>query len=328
MKPTDFAKHVSEYFSVYLPGQRGLSANTIRSYRDTFCLLLEFCQTEKNIKIEKFSLSQFSKELVEDYLTWLENERKCSASTRNQRLSAIHAFCRYLISESPEMLLSCQRVLSIKLKRCAKPQIRFLSAEEISEILSKPDSSDRYGRRDLTILCLLYDTGARVSELINIRVKDVRFDDFPVVKLTGKGQKTRAVPLMSKTAEHLKNYILENKLVLPEKADNYLFTNHQNHQLTRAGITYILQKYSAKDKITPHILRHTKAMHLLQAGINIVYIRDILGHVDISTTETYVRADTEMKREALEKVYKDLTPNAVSLWNNDSNLMDWLHSLS
>lgn len=328
MKPTDFAKCVSEYFSVYLPGQRGLSANTIRSYRDTFCLLLEFCRTEKNIKIEKLSLAQLNKELIEDYLSWLEKIRECSASTRNQRLSAIHAFCRYLMSESPEMLLSCQQMLSIKLKKCPKPQIRFLSADEVGAILSKPDCSEKYGRRDLTILCLLYDTGARVSELINVRIKDVRFDDFPVVKLTGKGQKTRSVPLMSKTAEHLKNYIIENRLDSHETADRYLFTNHQNRQLTRAGITYILQKYSGGSKITPHILRHTKAMHLLQAGVNIVYIRDILGHVDISTTETYVRADTEMKREALEKVYQDLAPNAVSLWNNDANLMDWLHSLS
>ena len=328
MKPTDFAKYISDYFTIYLPGQRGLSANTIISYRDTFCLFLEFCKNEKNVKIEKFTLNQFNKEIIDDYLMWLEQDRKCSASTRNQRLSAIHAFCRYLISEAPEHMLACQRVLSIKLKKHSKPLIRYLSSAQISNILLKPDCADRYGRRDLAMLCLLYDTGARVSELTNIKAKDVRVDDFPVVKLTGKGQKTRAVPIMSKTAEHLRNYIAEHNLDVPERANDFLFTNRQKQKFTRAGITYILQKYSDDGKITPHILRHTKAMHLLQAGINIVYIRDILGHVDISTTEMYVRADTEMKREAMEKVHQDLSPNNLPDWNKDSNLMDWLRNLS
>jgi site-specific recombinase XerD len=174
---------------------------------------------------------------------------------------------------------------------------------------------------------MLYDTGARVTELINLTVRDVRLDGCPVVKLTGKGNKVRFVPLMSKTTSLLEGYISENNLNSHEKLDFPLFFNRQLHKLTRPGITYILQKYGSEN-LTPHMLRHTKAMHLLQAGVNLVYIRDLLGHSDIATTEIYARADTEMKRIALENAYQDLTPKVMPNWNSDSGLMDWLHSLA
>ena len=326
MKPTDFAQHLTNYLSSYLSGQRGVSSNTIKSYRDTFCLLLDYCKNCLGLKIEKFQLNQLDNKLIEGFLRWLENERGNSVSTRNQRLAAIHAFFRYLQIESPENLFLCQRNLAIPFKKHQRPHINYLSGEDISKIFAKPDCNKSSGRRDLLILSMLYDTGARVSELINLKVRDVRLDEFPVATLTGKGNKIRHVPLMVNTAVLLRGYIAEHNLNAPHKLDSPLFSNRQNQKLTRAGVTYILQKYT-DTKVTPHVLRHTKAMHLLQASVNIVYIRDLLGHVDIATTEIYAKADTEMKRAALEKVYQDLTPKDMPSWKTDAGLMDWLHSL-
>src|SRR5690606_24482597 len=152
-------------------------------------------------------------------------------------------------------------------------QLGYLSAVDVTEIFSKPDLSTANGRRDLAILSLLYDSGARVSELVNLCVRDIRLDEFPTVTLHGKGQKVRHVPLMSETTELLKKYISENQLDTPQRSDNPLFVNRQNQKLTRAGVTYILNKYAGGHKISPHTLRHTNAMHLLQSGVNIVYIR-------------------------------------------------------
>ena len=196
-------------------------------------------------------------------------------------------------------------------------------------MLEKPNPCTEKGFRDLLILCLLYDTGARVSELLDLTVGDIHFGRYARVQLTGKGKKSREVPLSAKTADLLKSYIQRQNLSSPEKRTQQLILNSQGKSFTRAGITYILQKYApdGHKKITPHILRHTKAMHLLQSGVNIVYIRDILGHVDIKTTETYARAHTEMKRKALEQAYPTPVPKQGT-WQSDSKLMDWLKSLS
>jgi len=327
MKPTDFARHLTEFLAAYLPGQQGASKNTIISYRDTFSLFLHFCKTDKGMRIERFELVQFKRKLIEEFLTWLEQERNNSISTRNQRLAAIHAFARFLQIEDTANIMDWQLILAIGFKKLQKPQINYLTADELRGILSKPNLRTSTGRRDLLLINMLYDTGARVSEIIDMKVRNVRIDGVLIANLHGKGNKMRQVPLMPKTAELLQNYLLENKLDSIAMIDHPLFFNSQRRKLTRPGVTYILQKYTDGEKITPHILRHTKAMHLLQAGVNLLYIRDILGHVDISTTETYVRADTEMKRKALENVYDDLTPSAVPAWDTDEGLMGWLRSL-
>ena len=328
MKPTNFAKHLTGFLSAYLPGQQGLSVNTIKSYRDSFVLFLAFCRNVKGLRIEKFTLSQFDGNLVVDFLDWLETERGNTERTRNQRLSALHAFCLYVQAEEPEALLQCQQILSISSKRYIKPHINYLSEQTLRDIFARPDLNTQKGRRDLAIMSILYDTGARVSELISLKVRDVRLDEFPIVQLCGKGNKTRQVPLMQKTAAMLQNYLVENKLNTPQTLDSPLFFNSKKERFSRPGITYILKKYSDDSKISPHVMRHTKAMHLLQAGVNIVYIRDILGHVDLKTTEVYARADTEMKRQAMKNVYKDLTPPTTPNWNNDTGLMEWLHDLT
>jgi len=327
MRQTDFATHLTKYLSIYLPGQRGISANTIKSYSDTFRLVLIYCRDHRKIKPEKLSIGMFDDKLITDFLDWLELERGNAISTRNQRLAAIHAFCRYLLAESPSHMAILQRNLAISFKKYARPQLGYLSARDMTEIFSKPDLSTANGRRDLAILSLLYDSGARASELVNLRVRDIRLDEFPTVTLHGKGQKVRHVPLMSKTTELLKKYISENRLDVPQRLDDPLFVNRQNQKLTRAGVTYILNKYSDGREVSPHMLRHTKAMHLLQSGVNIVYIRDILGHSSIDTTEIYARADAEMKRKAIDKLATQLTPD-VPDWHADNSLIAWLKALS
>ena len=327
MKPTDFAKHLTAYLSSFLPGQRGISANTIKSYGDTFRLLLIYCRDQTGLPPEKMTLQLFNDSLIIGFLNWIETARGNAVSTRNQRLAAIHAFCRYLVTEAPGHMAVLQRNLSIPFKKYTKPQLGYLSAADMTQILAQPDLKTPDGRRDLAILSLLYDSGARVSELANLLVRDVRLDEFPTVTLSGKGHKIRHVPIMSKTAELLRKYVAERHLDKQERLDNPLFVNRQKQKLTRAGIAYILNKYADGKDVSPHVLRHTKAMHLLQAGVNIVYIRDILGHSSIDTTEIYARADAEMKRKAIEKLADQVTPG-VPDWHADNALIGWLKSLS
>ncbi|EHG29885.1 tyrosine-type recombinase/integrase, partial [Enterocloster clostridioformis] len=199
------------------------------------------------------------------------------------------------------------------------------------------DATTAKGKRDLALLCLLYDSGCRVQELADVRMSDIRFTVPPQVTLTGKGRKTRTVPLMKETAAILRNYIDCYRLDTPRWADMPLFFNHREEKLTRQGITYILQKY-AEDagigKITPHILRHSKAVHLTEADINPVYIRDFLGHTDLKVTQIYSKASVKMKRDAIEKLAGQKTPlpETDSLvktknWVDDKELMSWLNSL-
>lgn len=336
MKPTDFAKHLTEFLSVYLPSQKNVSKNTVYSYRDTFKLLIKYCQETKNISVERITLAILSSELITGFLQWLETERKCSISTRNQRLAAIHSFFRYVQGEEPSELYHFQKVMSIPIKKVGKTIIEHLTPEALKILLEQPDKYTAKGRRDLTLMSVLYDTGARVQELIDIKVCDVILDSPSVVILTGKGNKTRRVPIMKNTISLLQSYLSENKLNEQWKNHYPLFSNNQRNKLTKEGVAYIIAKYVeparkssmiVPPKIKPHILRHSKAMHLLQAGVNLIYIRDFLGHVDIKTTEIYARTDTETKRKAIENAYPDLIDSKLPDWNNDQELLSWLSEL-
>jgi integrase/recombinase XerD len=336
IKPTDFAKLLSGYLSAYLPGQRNVSINTIKSYRDTFKLFLMYCKNICFQPIEKLCLKNIDETLIVAFLAWLEQDRKNSIATRNQRLACIHAFYRYVQVEDPVGLLLYQKILSIPFKKTQQPSVNHLTPDALKLILEQPDLTRINGRRDLTLLSVLYDTGARVQELVDLRVRDVRLDAPPILTLTGKGRKTRHVPLMSNTEALLKQYMTELYYFQSGMQDRPLFFNNQRRKMTRAGISFILEKYAScarkvssiiPETVTPHVLRHTKAMHLLQAGVSLIYIRDILGHVDIATTEIYARADTELKRKALENVYPDMIPTDLPPWNKDEDLLAWLTNL-
>jgi len=208
--------------------------------------------------------------------------------------------------------------------------IEHLSPDAMKLLLAQPDRNTLKGRRHLSLMSVLYDSGARVNELIDIRVCDVSLKEPATVTLKGKGNKTRRVPIMKNTASLLQSYILENKLDEPWKNQYPLFTNNQNRKLTKEGVAYIIGRYVAlarkistivPPRVSPHIFRHSKSYHLLQAGVNLIYIRDFLGHVDLKTTEIYARTDTETKRKAIENAYPDLIDSNLPDWSNDKKLL-------
>jgi len=336
MKPTDFSVHVTNFLMHYLAALRNLSPNTIKAYRDVFTLLLRFCRDVRGVALERLSLAQIDVPLVEAFLDHLANDRHVSIPTQNHRLAALHAFFRYVQSEVPDHLLQCQRILAIPLRRHARSSVGYLSKEYLAQILAQPDLHTRAGRRDAVLLSVLYDTGARVQELIDLNAGDVRLDPPPQLRLMGKGRKMRAVPLMDATLELLREHRRENGLDRPEHADKPLFQNRQGGRLSRAGVRYLLQKYvqpvrrdhpGFNQRVSPHTMRHTKGMHLLQSGIPLEIIRDFLGHVDVKTTEIYARANLEMKRKALEKVADVGAIPKIPSWNQNKTLLAWLQSL-
>lgn len=337
-KREEFQYYVTRFLTHYMSGQRNLSTNTVSSYADTFRLLLIFLQDRKNIKPDKVRLENLTRDIINDFLDWLEDERKLSAASRNIRLSAIHSFIRYVQSEDPANLLEYQKILSIKNKKHQSREIPYLSIEQIKAILTAPDSSVWQGFRDKVLLTVLYDSAARADELIHMKVGDIRLSPPASVTIAGKGNKVRTVPLMGNTVILLKKYIDENNLNARQYSDRkYLFFNHSGNPLTRAGIGYIIDKYVsiANDNganiaidVHPHVFRHSKAVHLLESGVELIYIRDILGHSSVTTTEIYARVCTANKRAALEKVYEEVTQDNENDWLNSKDLMTWLSSIS
>jgi integrase/recombinase XerD len=283
MKPTDFSIHVTSFLTHYLAAQRNVSPNTIKAYRDVFTLLLRFCRDVQGIALERLRLEQMDVSLVEAFLDYLEQVRKSSPRTRNQRLAALHAFFRYLQAEEPDRMQQCQKILAIPLRKHARPTVNYLSKEELAAILAHPDLRTPKGRRDAVLLSVLYDTGARVQELVDLSVGDVRLDPPAQLRLLGKGRKMRAVPLMGNTVHLLRSHMQENQLDRPELFDKPLFHNARHERLTRSGIRYVLHKYvvlarnkcpSLNRTVSPHTVRHAKGMHLLQSGVSLDMIRE------------------------------------------------------
>lgn len=336
MKPTNFALRLKAFLSDYLPTQRKLSPNTICGYRDVFVLFLRYCRELRKSRVERLQLEQIDAPLVLNFLEYLEKQRGCSPQTRNHRLAAIHSFFRYVQTEEPEHLVQCQRILAIPMQRTSQNEPTYLSDEDLGVLLKQPDRTKREGRRDMVMFSVLYDTGARVQELIDLRVGDVRLETPAIVRLTGKGKKIRLVPLMPSTVNVLARYLSEEGLDDPAKTDEPLFRNKRGGQFSRWGIRYLLTKYSNQarsecptfpTKVSPHTLRHTKAMHLLQAGNPAIVIRDILGHAHIQSTEVYARADLEIKRRALEKAKQAVPSIEPRSWQRKPDLLRWLQSL-
>jgi integrase/recombinase XerD len=332
---TDFAVLLHRFLTSHLAGLRGCSPNTIASYRDTFKLLIAWFRDYRSIPPDKLTLDRIDADAITAFCDWLETERHNSISTRNQRLAAVSSFFRWLQSRDPARMAGCQNILAVPAKRKAQPSVNHLTIEQTRCLLAAPDRSTRPGRRDATLLATLYDTAARVSEFADLTVRDIHPQPPALAVLTGKGRKTRHVPLGDNTAALLGAYLSEHRLDKPGHDNRPLFTNQQHNKLSRGGIAWIISKYQARAgdpalagaDLSPHVLRHSKAMHLYEAGVPLPYIRDILGHVDLSTTEIYARASTEAKRKALEAAYTEIVTDELPEWNHDSELLTWLASL-
>lgn len=334
MSKKHLSDYLSDYLTRYLPLQKGVSPNTIKSYRDAFIVFLRYCRDELKIKPEKLTVEQLSRKSIEKYLIWLEKEQGCAVSTRNHRLTVIHALMRYIAVEDPQYMAKCQEILGIDFKKHAKKEVEYLTIDELKIIFDQPDNNKKNGQRDLAMLSLLYDSGARVQELVDLKLKDIRFIKPATVTLTGKGNKTRIVPLMPDTGALIEKYISNYGITSPEQ---YLFINKMKQKLTRSGVEYVISKYvtQARDShpeilisnVTPHIFRHSKAMHLVQANVNLIYIRDFLGHESVKTTEIYAKADSAAKREALEKASENIIPESRYKNKKKEELIDWLKEM-
>jgi integrase/recombinase XerD len=338
MGETDFARHIAVFLSRYLPGQRNLSTNTIASYRDAVKLFLVFCQADRKMKPDQIRISDVSPELLTAYLGWLEGTRRCGIATRNQRLAAFKSFFHYVAAMEPEHLLACQRILGLPMKKLARRPMSFFSPEGLHLLLSQPDTTTRKGRRDHALLVLLYDSAARVQEICDLRVRDVRFEQPATVTLRGKGRKTRIVPITAKTASIMEAFLEERGWVGESGVlDLPLFMNSRRCKLTRAGVAHILARHvrtmsstgsqNVPATVSPHCLRHSKAVHLLRSGVPLIYIRDFLGHASVTTTEIYAKVDAEQKRKALEAAYEVPSQKVVHEWESDKGLMIWLSEL-
>lgn len=337
MKPTDFAKKLTDFLSHYLPVECGVARNTIKAYSIAFTLFLEYMKSEELIRPERLCLKDISKQRIIDFLKWLETERKCSVSTRNARLAALHSFFKYLQYRDIEGLSRWQEILSVHYKKTFNPEMAYLTVEGVKLLLRQPSLDTTSQRRDFVLLGLLYDSGARVQELIDMTPSDLRFAETTTVRLCGKGTKVRIVPLSENQIKNLKQYMTEHHLIEPQNKSHPLFANPQGEKLSRMAVLNIVKKYAemarAKvpelipEKIGCHSLRHSKAMHMLEADINLIYIRDFLGHSSTVTTEVYARASEKKKQEALSKLSPDIIKERKSSWQKNKELMAYLREL-
>lgn len=331
-----FDKLVTEYFSNYLPIQSGFSKNTIANYKDTFLLLFKFQKDILGKQIKQITMDTFSVEFIQDFLFWIEKGRKCSVATRNQRLAAIHSFVKFVQFKYPEHLFVCNRILEIKFKKTASKNMNYLTINGLKLLLRMPNQRTKQGLRDLALISLIYDSGARVQEIIDLNLNSFLWMNSNVISLLGKGRKERKVPISNETVNIVNAYINSLPAVITNNAHYSLFFNKQGSKLTRAGVGYILNKYfkQAKKlspeilplKISPHGLRHSKGMHLLEAGVNLIYIRDLLGHVSVTTTEIYAKVNPEVRRRALEKLSIKIIAEEKITLNEKKDLASWLKS--
>ena len=337
MKPTKFAHYLNKYFTTYLPSVGGHSPATVDSYRYAFMMFLSYME-ECGVDADLLDIHHLTRKNILGFLDWLQNCRHNSIATRNQRQAAINGFVRYLMYEFPDNLAEFQQILSLPIKKAPKKEIPYLKTDEVKTLFEQIGKTTASDLRDFAILTLLYTTGIRVSELIGIKVKDVSLGKPATLLVRGKGQKSRYVPLSAPAIAALQEHISCCGLDEPRHISAWLFANHMRNQFTRQGISYIVKKYFAKakakdrgivaEKLSPHILRHSVAMGLVDSGVDLIYIRDLLGHVSVTTTEVYAKADAKRKREAIEAASKEIVPKENALWEADAGLKGWLKNFN
>jgi site-specific recombinase XerD len=299
------APFLKRFFGHYLAVLKGLSPNTIAAYRDAIKLLLCYAADTRHRSVDELAVQAIDAPLVGQFLDSVEHERGDCTATRNARLAAIRSLFAFIAREQPELVQHCQQVRAIPLKRTTQKSVQYLEEQEMQAVLAAVDVGSRTGVRDQALLMLLYNTGARVSEVVGLRLQDLRLDGSPRVQLLGKGRKERACPLWPETAEALSTYLEQR---IPKQPTAAVFLNTNGAPITRFGIRYITRKYGAKalpsstqKSVNPHTVRHTAAMHMLRSGVDINSLSFWLGHADINTTHIYAEIDMEMKRRMIEK---------------------------
>lgn len=338
MKVTDFARSLNRYFNDYLVNDRGSSPKTIEAYRYAFIQFIDYLDSQKRKRPENIKLQDVNRDNIIGMLNWLETSKKVSASTRNHRLATFKSFASFLRIEHPEFIEESVHIQKIKPKKFIMQDISYLKSEGIKLLLSQIDQSGRNGRRDYTMLILMYTTGIRVSEIIAIRGRDVSLSNPKTVVIHGKGSKIRHVPIVKQIVPLLERYLNDNKCLLPHNLDNYIFRNHSNEKLSRQGINYVIAKYAKKareinpaiipENCSPHTIRHSSAMSLIENGADLITIRDLLGHASVQTTEIYAKISAEKRRAAIEAASKEIVPMEDALWENSTSLKEWLRGIT
>ena len=324
-----FSKLVQSFLTTYIIGECNYSMNTKASYSTTFHLLLEFMNKEKNIKPNKIEIETITKEVIVQFLDWLETNRNVSIQTRNQRLACIKSFYKYVQSNEPDLFDTCSLILSIKNKKVPNKIISYFSEDEIRIMINYLNNSKDL--KKLTMICVLYETGARVSEFINIKLNDLNLSDNASITLYGKGNKVRVVPISEELVKLINKYLKE---VYTNYGDDYLFYSNYKKQYERTSINKIIHTFIIilkseyptrfNGSYSPHSFRHTKATHLYNNGTPLLYIKNFLGHSTISSTEIYATPDSKKQREEILKNSKSIkTKNKYSNKKKD-NLDNWL----
>lgn len=329
----EFQSLLQSFLIDYLPKRRGFSVNTIGAYRDTFVLLLKWIDGSESVPPDRVTMADLDPDHIRRFSDWLQEERGCAVSTTNARIAAIRSFAKFVQAEAPEHIEICRRILQIPtVKTPQTTEIEFLSVRAVQLVVAAASDD---ALRALAIVSLLYDSAARVSELCGLTVGDLSFSRPHTVKVLGKGRKARVIPLSAQVGEILSRYITSAR---PHTVHtDPLFVNRSGNPLGRAGVAYVLQKTvsaahnlhpeDVPPKTHPHIMRHSKAMHLLDAGVNLVYIRDFLGHESVITTEIYARASTEAKRRAIESAEQNIVPKSPYGKEQRADLVAWLRGL-
>ena len=335
-RPNSLGRALRGFFGDYLTAVRGNSRHTVLSYRDAFKLLLRFLEQRLGCPAATMDFPDLTTDSVLAFLDHLEQDRANGAATRNNRLAALHAFARYAAANYPEHLDLCQQLLAVPPKRSTQRTVEYLDRHEMRALLQAPDTATKEGRRDRALLLGLYNTGARVQEILDVRPRDLQLERPRQVRLFGKGRKERVCPLWPETAAALQALRQEQGL-LPND-ERPLFRNRHGQPLGRHGVRYILGKHAriasqsarslAGRTIHPHMMRHSAACHLLQSGIDIVTISHWLGHASLESTNRYATVDIAAKREAVEKARATAEIDAEpSEWQADKTVIAWLDSL-
>jgi len=328
------ATFIKRFLSHYLPVQKGVATNTVVAYRDAIKLLLCYASDSLNKNVEKLCLEDIDESLVLNFLEYVENIRGCSPRTRNARLAAIRSFFGFIAREDPTLLLQAQTICTLPLKRTQHKTASYLEEKEMQALLNTVDLNSRSGVRDKALMLLLYNSGARVSEIVELKVAELHLDSPVQVKLLGKGRKYRSCPLWPETVEALSNYL--ERRIAKDPGIQRLFLNANGSSITRFGVRYIIGKYATAAKnqcpsiasktVNPHTIRHTTAMHLLRAGNDVNMVSYWLGHSDINTTHIYVEIDMEMKRQMLQKADAPAVKKPLPWQKPD--ILQWLNTLA
>lgn len=340
-----FYRLIRDFLTVYLPRQKAASPNTIKAYKDTINIFLDYLKQELKLPLLEIGFQCITQKNVEDFLEWLEDERKYSIPSRNQRLSGLRSFYKYAASKDRTLMVHYQEILNIPKKKQIKGhEIEFFSESALESILEEPDTKKKNGYRDLIFLLLLYDTAARVQELLDVCLQDICLEGkSPYITIAGKGKKTRLVPLMDKTAEHLRKYL--SRVHENSSGIDFLFyivRKGNRTAMSPDNAEKFIKKYGKQareknkevpERLYPHLFRHSRSMHLYRNGMPLALLAEWLGHSRMETTIIYyANADTKMKKEAIEKATTGLNPlfrnNPDINWEDDDEMIKKLYGLS